>query len=226
MAKIQYSALVTQMKGKMRGAIFQSGTAGQIVRSAKNFNRTASPRWQKQKNRLSTVSRAWNTLTEAERATWAAIAVNFPLVNNFGETRIPDGYTVFSKLNATILGAGGTIMSAPTMPVQLTDCSSAGALFSTPSSIQFDSGNIITSSELMLVNASAPILPSRKNPPTGFKRVGNYYNPFSVIYDITADYVGIFGAPPVNSKIVLQLHVFNAYTGQKSNNYIVTLPIV
>ena len=99
MARIQYGALVTELKGKIGGTVFQSGRYGFQVRNKPTPIRTASGVQARVRGIMLTVSKAWRTLTSAERLAFDAIAPSWPALDSFGNPMLLTGYNVFCKTN-------------------------------------------------------------------------------------------------------------------------------
>lgn len=70
MAVVIYSALVTAIKGKVGGSIFQKGNYRNILRNTYIPKNPETELQTQQRGRVRTVALFWSTLTDAERATW------------------------------------------------------------------------------------------------------------------------------------------------------------
>lgn len=166
------------------------------------------------------VSQSWNALTDAQRASWEAIAVNSPSVNSFGEPRIPSGYNIFCSANLTGLAAGQALLLSPTMFTALTDETGTEANLTETTNLEIQVPNLLGANELLLIDASAGIRPSRKVPPAGFKRLGFFDTTGGTIINVYSEYTAIFGKPVKYGKIVYNVYVYNTLTGQKSIKYL------
>ena len=110
MANVKYGSLVTDIKGKIGGHVFQGGQFGSIIRSNyKGSNR---------KNYISNaenivytyLANMWQNLTNTQQEAWNAGAYLFPVTDKFGEQQILSGYGVFIMLNSGIYGGAGTLL--------------------------------------------------------------------------------------------------------------------
>jgi len=220
MAVIHYSALVTGIKGRTRGAIFQSGPGGQIVRSAGSFNRSNNARWQKQKNNTQIAAQNWSALTTAQQAAWNAMAQNFPSINRFGEKRLTSGYNLYMKANQRNLAANAGLINDPSMPMQLTDITGAEIINNAHNALTVDINNIPTGNEVVLIDACAPVRKGRRQPPGGFKRIFAGSTGSGII-NTSVQYTAVFGTVIVGSTFTYMVYILNTVTGQKSTRFIV-----
>lgn len=222
MAVIQYSGLVTQIKGKMRGAIFQSGNAGQIIRSAKNWNKSSSKSWLVARNVLGYVSGQWAALTSTQKQAFAAQAINYPGKTKMGDVRTPSGYEVFVKQNVIAVSSGASINTTPGVPVGLSNLGEVSVFGFTPTTgevnIQFGGA----SSEIQAVYMTPTLRQGRKPPAGAWKLIAILPGTTSGIVNIFSQYSGVFGAPIVGGQVWLKLVLKNQTTGQVSQPYLTT----
>lgn len=71
MAKIIFSSLVSGLRGKIGGTIFQGGRYGFIARQNFYPFNPSSEKQKKARGRLGGISKQWKELTDAERLSWA-----------------------------------------------------------------------------------------------------------------------------------------------------------
>lgn len=106
MATIKFGAIVTDMRGKLGGHVFQKGNQSRVMKTK------ASPRQNKTSLRnsqqiiLETVRSQWRGLTDAGRLEWSAASspLSFPSV--FNDKIILSGYQLYLKLWMAYLRAG------------------------------------------------------------------------------------------------------------------------
>lgn len=106
MAKIKYSALVSEMRNKLNGSVLSKNRYGNYIR---NKVTPVNPQTSFQQNvraLLSSVSQAWAGLSEAGRNGFTALAQNHPFTDIFGDSKTLDGKAMFSKLNMNLQKIG------------------------------------------------------------------------------------------------------------------------
>lgn len=116
MPKVKLSALVSDIKGKANGSVFSTNNGGLYFRNNPSGGGKKSPKWDKQKSRLITISQAWKNLDESVQDAWNAAVSDFPTTNAFGATRIPTGYELYVRLNTVQLTYGNTLLVSPPSP--------------------------------------------------------------------------------------------------------------
>jgi hypothetical protein len=111
------SALITQASGSVGGVTFASNQGGLYVRARSKPTNPQSSFQTTIRNALSTLSTAWvQTLTAAQRGSWAAYALNVPLVNTLGDTRSVGALAMYNRCNVPRLQSGlARADSAPTI---------------------------------------------------------------------------------------------------------------
>lgn len=114
MARIKYSALVSDMRNKLNGSVMSKNRAGSYVR---NKTTPVNPQTQYQQDvrqRLGALSSQWGALTESQRGSWTAATPNFPYTDIFGDKKELDGKSLFIKLNSNLQAVGSPqILVAP-----------------------------------------------------------------------------------------------------------------
>lgn len=217
-AVIQYSGLITQIKGKMRGAIFQSGAGGQIMRSAKNFNRKTSGTFAKAKFNTGTAARAWAGLTAAEQAAWQAQAANYMATTRFGEKRQPSGYHLFMKQNISSLRVTANIITTPKAPVGVSVYTMDNVFFSPGPLLFINSSGGINVDEAVIWEACPPFRNGKKPGNGQWKIINIEYGSAGSPTNMTVEYKAIFGALPPGAAIWVRQTVINQFTMQKGGS--------
>lgn len=114
MARIKYSALVSDMRNKLNGSVMSKNRAGSYIR---NKTTPVNPQTQFQqavRQRLGALSTQWGSLSEAQRQSWIGSTASFPYTDIFGDKKELDGKSLFIKLNSNLANIGvATIQSAP-----------------------------------------------------------------------------------------------------------------
>lgn len=114
MAKVKYSALVSDMRNKLNGSVLSKNRAGNYIRNKTTPVNPQTAAQQANRQQLGAMSSAWNGLTEPQRQSWRGAVASFPYTDIFGDRKELDGKSLFIKLNLNLLNAGQTqISSAP-----------------------------------------------------------------------------------------------------------------
>lgn len=117
MAKVKYSALVSDMRNKLNGSVLSKNRAGNYIRNKTTPVNPQTASQQANRQKLGSMSSAWNGLTEGQRASWRGAVASFPYTDIFGDRKELDGKSLFVKLNLNLLNAGA--IQIPTAPVSV-----------------------------------------------------------------------------------------------------------
>lgn len=114
MARIKYSALVSDMRNKLNGSVMSKNRAGSYVRNKTTPVNPQTSFQQDVRQRLGALSSQWGALTSAQRNSFTAATPNFPYTDIFGDKKELDGKSLFIKLNSNLSNIGSAqILSAP-----------------------------------------------------------------------------------------------------------------
>lgn len=114
MAKVKYSALVSDMRNKLNGSVLSKNRAGNYIRNKVTPVNPQTAAQQANRQQLGSMSSAWNGLTESQRQSWRGAVASFPYTDIFGDRKELDGKSLMIKLNLNLLNAGqAQIASAP-----------------------------------------------------------------------------------------------------------------
>lgn len=114
MARIQLTAVVSDIRGKLAGNVFSSNKGGPYLR---NRSIPANPKTGYQslvRTNLSNLAKEYaNTLTQAQRNAWTAYGALLGQTNVFGNNIILSGIAAFEKVNMIILQCGAALITTP-----------------------------------------------------------------------------------------------------------------
>jgi len=216
MAVVKWTALVTAMKGKLRGSVLQFGAGGQVLRSNKSYNQFSNMRWNLSKNNLGVVTGNWKSLTPSDRTAWAAQTVNYPTKDRYGNTHYPSPYTLHMRLNNAMLYHTNTLLTTPLGPVAFTNVSPITVNLILGNNLQLVINSLTTADELVLLAATPPISPGRRPPNGLYRQIAKPDMSASNTYVFTTDYINRYGQIPAGAQIYVSVRIFNKNTGQIS----------
>jgi hypothetical protein len=136
MAKIKFSALVSEMRNKLNGSVLSKNRYGNYVRNKVTPVNPQTSFQQAARSILASLSQQWRGLTQAQRNSWIALANTLPFTDIFGDLKYLTGSSLYVKLNANLLKTGASEVAAapiavsiPTFDINnLTGAQTAGAL--------------------------------------------------------------------------------------------------
>jgi hypothetical protein len=220
MAKIKFSALVSDMRNKLNGSVMSKNRYGSYMR---NKTTPVNPQTTFQQNaraRLAADSQAWGGLTEAQRNGWKALAQELPFTDIFGDPKTLTGNSLFCKLNGNLQKIGeATVQSAPlkvAVPgfefINVTAVATAGVL----SALNLSWAPFaIPAGFTAVVYATPGISPGVSFVKNQFRLVHTIAEGTAPIENMFISYADRFGTPAVGQKIYIRIVLVSMESGQQ-----------
>lgn len=225
MARVQYGALVTELKGSIAGSVFQGGNNSMVLRN-KGYRKGTSSLLRTSANAaLVAQSTRWRELTSGQRAAWGAMVASWPFIDSFGHSYLGTGYQVFNAYNAALVGMGQSVVDAPNSPGVFTPLVVATPGWTLSSSFTVGWSSVTPNSQIVNLFAAAPMSPGRNTNNLKWKWVARNDSMGTDEISGPADYVDIFGLPPLGSQVAFRLDV-RAVDFPKLNQSVITSCIV
>lgn len=221
MAKIKYSALVSEMRNKLNGSVLSKNRFGNYVRNKVTPVNPQSSFQQSTRAILSSLSQGWRGLTPAQRNGWIALAATLPFTDIFGDTKFLTGQNLFVKLNANLLKIGeAQIAAAPqledipaVLAETLTATQSAGSL--TALTVDVNVASLPAGFQLG-VYAIPPVSDSINFVKNKFRFIGALSSVTAGAGNILALYTARFGAAAVaGQRINVRVALISETSGQQ-----------
>lgn len=111
--KMKWGALVVDGRNKIGGHVASKNRNGSYLRTKVTPVNRQSTAQTTVRNRLSTISKTWHTITQAQRDAWSSAVSNYKKTDIFGDIQNPSGFNLYQKLNNNIMTLGGTIITTP-----------------------------------------------------------------------------------------------------------------
>ena len=215
MAKIKLGAIVVDMRGKSNGHVFSKNRGGAYMRTKVTPSNPQTTSQMSIRGIFASISSAWSSLTEANRASWNGLVTSYARTDVFGDLRNPTGKNLFQRLNQNL---------EISRQAQLTVCPEPSEVpFANLSEVNGDVSdlelNVLTSGDTTgakLLVFATPILSA------GTSFVKNRLRLIAVLDggnaasgQVWTDYVAKFGTPTAGANIYVGVRVINA-NGQAS----------
>lgn len=227
--KIKYSALVSGTSGKLNGSVAATNRGGAYLRNKGVVTNPQSVSQQLNRSRFGALSSQFRGLTSSQIAAWNTAAATFPYTDQFGDVRYLSGLSLFIQLNTNLIIAGQAQISDP--PVKQTfpswDPANSTCLINVGSDpaptlsfeYQFDVANMAGFTGVF--RATPPLDPSVSYVKNLFRQLTTEVNPAggNLTVDQYSKYTDVFGAPPVGSKVVVEMRVVSNVSGESSIAY-------
>lgn len=209
--------MMTNVSGKLGGQVATKGRNGLNIRTkVKPINRRTTSQVD-QRSLLATTSQGWSALTDAQRASWTASALNFTHTNNFGQKFKPTGKNFYTEVNLNLLNSGSAIVNKPPLTTPPTGLTALTALSA--------AANTLTASFAATPTAAGnvAIVQATRGLSAGVAFVGKQYRQIATFpaaaaspLDLTAAYTAKFGAPPSGLRVFIRVKMIDSVSGLPS----------
>ena len=220
MAKIKYSALVSDMRNKLNGSVLSKNRYGSYIRNKVTPVNPQTSYQQNARQQLGVLSSQWNGLTDAQRSGWRALASQIPSTDIFGDQKFLSGQVLYVKLNANLDKIGETTVSPAPAPVSIP----AGALSSLVAEetagamVSLDLTFNITSMPAgfkMAIYATPGVRPGRSFVKNQFRYIGSADTITASEFDALALWNARFGTVNPGDRIFVRTALVSTGSGQQ-----------
>lgn len=231
MAAIQYTAIVNEIRGKIKGTTFKNTKAGTVVQSnprplskkdqVLSDNISASSKLTKAdagrtRNQIGVLANAWRGLTDAQRTQWNTSAINFPFTDRFGNAYTGSGFQVYMQKNMMLLNIGEATIPTPPAPSVITT-----PVFTTWTTNPAPGMNLtmpaaVPVGQNLEIFSNYPLSAGKGYSLAQFKQIGWLINADGNPVDLEQWYTGIFGFKPTAGNVWLKGRYVEQGTGNTS----------
>lgn len=216
MAKILYSALVSDMRNKLNGSVLSKNRYGNYIRNKVTPTNPQTTDQVAARNKLATWSQGWRGITQAQRLGWITGASSFPIIDIFGNSKILAGNALYTQLNVNLALIGETNIDNLPTPVAIPAITalSLTAAEGTPSlSIVFAPTPVAADFD-MLIEATPPIAQSRLFVKNQFRVIRKVNAAGTSPVNALTAYTNKFGTPAAGKVIYVRVRLISVLTGQ------------
>lgn len=218
MAKVNFSALISDMRNKLNGSVFARNRGGSYLRTKVTPINPKTSAQVAQRSLLTSYAQAWRGLSEAERLAWNGAVGSWAKTDIFANIVVPSGNTLYIRLNINIALAGGTPITTPPSPVgaqALTELSVVSDVSSSTVTVTFLPA-AVPADHAMVIESTAMLSPGISNANAKY-RVIKTLAPAAVSPDNAfTDQIAKFGALVAGQKIFIRAKFINRLTGEVS----------
>jgi len=216
MAKIKFSAWLTDARGKQSGTVFSKNRYGAYTRNRVTPVNPSTTFQVAVRNFLTTLAQAWRALTASQRTAWNGAANNFLSSNIFADVIRLSGFNLFLRLNRNLQTIGVATLTTPPVP-------SAVFGFTTFTLVANTTGGLLTATftgaipatDKVIVSATAPVSAGKSFLKSEYRIIE-----IATVADVSPEalaavYITKFGAlPPIGMKVGVKMQSVNLTTGQ------------
>lgn len=99
MAIVKYSAAISEIRGKVGGAVFQRCGQSLSLRSNPSHIYARSESAVNSRSKFASLANSWNQLTQSQRNSFTAAASSYPTYDKWGNSIILTGYQLYIYVN-------------------------------------------------------------------------------------------------------------------------------
>lgn len=216
--KVKFGSIVVDGRGKIGGHVASKNAAGNYFRTKVTPSNPQTPAQQAVRAALAANSKAYQTLTEAQRDSFIEAAKEATAKNIFGDGIKLSGINLFTRLNNNLSLIGvANITSAPA-PVSieyLPITAAAVAKGADTATVTFSGAQEVGTH--VVIRATAGLSAGKNFVKSEYRIIGTIDDVLETPYDVKALYVAKFGEiPAAGKKIFFESYVIDDATGYAS----------
>ncbi len=218
MAKVKFSALISEMRNKLNGSVFARNRGGAYLRTKVTPVNPQSIAQVAARSLLTQFSQNWRSLTQAQREAWSSVVNQWATTDVFGDVQNPSGQNLYIRLNINISIAGGTPINTPPTPVgaeALTDISLDAAEGAGTFDVAF-APDPVPLDHALVIDSTANLSPGISNASAQFRNIAVVAAAEVSPADLSAEQTAKFGALVEGQKIFVRGKLVNLTTGEVS----------
>lgn len=218
MAKVKYSALMSDMRGKLNGSVASRNKAGNYLRTKVTPLNPQTTAQVLARSTLATFSQGWRGLTQEQRDAFIAVTDQWSKTNVFGDIVNPSGSALYTRLNINIRLAGGVPIVVPPSPqgvASLSELTVDAAFTGQAMQIGF-LASPVPAGLVMYVEATPMLSPGIANAKSKFRHIVSLPATTATGEDIATAYIAKFGALVAGQKFFLRAKLIRKTTGEVS----------
>ena len=220
MAKVKFSALVSEMRNKLNGSVFARNRGGAYLRTKVTPNNPKTTAQVQARNLLAQFSQSWRSLTQAERDSFSAAVGQWTRTDIFGDVVNPTGATLYIRLNINISLAGGSAITTAPQPIGADALSSITIVADVSSNavdVTFAPGTVPTLHTLY-IELTPQVSAGVNNVNSQFRFIKTVPTTGTTPASLFTEYTAKFGGLVAGSKIAARAKFIRFDTGEVSQS--------
>lgn len=218
MAKIKFTAVVAEMRGKIAGTVFSKNRGGNYARTKVTPVNPQSSDQVAQRNRLSTYAQNFRALGASVIQAWNAAVANFQSTDIFGDIKTPAGINLYTRLNMNLDLAGQSAITNPPVPtgadpvvISGVTCDVSSSLFTIASAAA-----AVPAGHTLIIEATPQLSPGKNFVKSEFRVIDTAAAAATFPILAGTAYIAKFGAPIAGQKVFCRVKTVNNTTGEVS----------
>ncbi len=220
--KVKFGAIVVDGSGKLGGHVFTKNRAGHAMRTKVTPSNPRTASQSGARANLTTLSKSWAGLTEAQRLQWNGAVASFKKTNIFGDGVSPSGFNLYQKLNNNLLNVGASVITAPPAPGSVVGLTAftVTAVHAGAATLTFTADANAGATQYLEIWATDSYNAGKSFIKNKFRKIGSVVSTTVSPYVATALYSAKFGAVgAAGKKVAFAIKGVNGVTGQAGTPY-------
>ena len=219
MAKIKFSALVSDIRNSLNGSTFARNRGGNYFRNKTSPVNRQTPAQMALRNAFGSISQAWQGLSDAQRQTWNDAVGDYAYTDQFGDLRQLSGAQLHQQLNQNLAVVGVAPIQEAPLKVPVFQLGTASVITSEATQ---DMDLTLTPGPLpsnvrVVVQATRPVSAGRAFLKNEYRTIHVINGGTSVTaLDISSFYAARFATYTAGQRIGYRIWVVDTNTGIKS----------
>lgn len=215
MAKIKYSMLVSDMRGKLNGSVLSRNTYGSYSRNKVTPVNPSTTYQQNVRSQFTTLTQGWRALTQVQRDSWISAVNNFIRTNIFGDSQKLTGSALYISINRNLQAIGQSVLTSPPIPGSVFNLTTLSiAADASDNSLDLTFTAAIPAGTSVIVEATPPVSAGINFVKSQYRQIAVLTNSDTSPYDASAEYQAKFGSVgSAGQKIFVRMRAVTNATG-------------
>lgn len=178
--KIKWSALVSDVRGKLNGSVASRNRYGSYFRNKVTPTNPQTASQMRVRGIFGAISKLWGGLTDAQRRAWEVFAGEHQFTDIFGDAQTLQGNAMFQKVNMNLhkikeqlISSPGEVLKTPYITDAEAGVTVVGGVISVME-IDTDFGEVPSSDSVIVVYATPPVSAGKKFTKNEMRFIGSY----------------------------------------------------
>lgn len=207
MASVQYGAIITDLKGKIGGQVFQNGNVAKVLRNKGYRAGTSSLARQAANRGLVSQTTAWRALSSANKTLWETYAPTWSFTDKYGNSYIGTGYQVFVAYNSGLISMGLNTVDSPAVATSPELITVGSAIYSLAVGPVIDWNSTTAAIQVAQIFATPSMSMGVNNNNKRYKLIGNINTDVYPGYTGAAGYEAAWGVPFLDAKVIFKIQL-------------------
>lgn len=229
MARAKYGAIITEIKGKIGGTVFQGSRTGGVVKNKPN-NKTSSGTSKLTKadagrlflpqNTIAQLATTWRDLSAMDQLAWNTAAPSYPFTDKYGNPYTGSGYQLYMSMNTNNAVVGGNYLSTPPAPFSLAAAPVFSVDWSVPGTATMNLPLGVPVDYVMQLYATQAMSLGRKPSKGDYKLIALFTPGVVFPFNIIGNFRDAFGSELVGGQVWFSGKLTKADAGRNTPSYV------